>query len=349
MTAALMGGAGVGCSDPQSFVVVTVRSADANPITNVTDLVVTVINAGNTKVLTYPAPDQAPFSITGTLDPATGKIGKTLSVSFSSSRSNDVTIQIAARDAARCTIGVGENSTQIKKGGIGSVDVALAHASGPCEGVDGGTADDGGGVLFPGCDPATASCGAAQTCAVDCMTQKGECVAAGSSPAGDVCTKNADCQPGTQCFAYSGTCQVSACLKFCKTDSDCGAGTGSVCQGKISCPIGGTTVLTAYHTCTFGCDPRGAAITGCPAGLHCFVVDTMDQVDCACTEASRTKQEGEVCALGVDCAPGLICNRMNGTSICRTICKRSENSADCPSGHPTCTMLDGDQLYGACL
>lgn len=339
-----------GCHDQQSFVVVTAQSADATPIAGVTELVVTVTNGASVKVLTYPPPDQVPFTLTGTLDPVTGKIGKTFSVSFGASRTDLVTVAVVARDAARCAVGAGQNSTQIIGGSVGHVTVALAHQSGPCEGGDGG-AGDGGELIFPGCDPASATCGAGMTCGVDCAAQMGACIAAGAGPAGSLCTQNADCAPGTQCFTYSGpqSCQVRSCLKFCHTDADCGApGSGSLCQGQVPCMVGGSTVITGYHTCTFACDPRGTATTGCPAGLHCFVVGDNDAVDCACTEASRTKQEGQPCALGLDCAPGLICNQMAGTSICRKVCRRSDNGSDCGAGQ-TCTQLTADQTYGACL
>ena len=84
---------------------------------------------------------------------------------------------------------------------------------------------------------------------------------------------------------------------------------------------------TAYRTCTFACDPRGAATIGCPTGLHCFVVDTMDQVDCACTAATQTQTEGQACTRGSDCAPGLICDR--STTKCQKVCKRGAGSSDC--------------------
>ena len=54
--------------------------------------------------------------------------------------------------------------------------------------------------------------------------------------------------------------------------------------------------LTAYHTCTFNCDPRATAAAGrggCPAGLACVMPAAMDEVDCACPEATRTKLEGD--------------------------------------------------------
>ena len=335
------------CRDQQSFVVVTVQSDNPTPIAGVVDLVVTVTNGPSVKTLTYPAPaTDNPFTITGSNDPATGKIGKTLSVSFTLSHEHVVSVDVSARDAAKCTIGHGMGSTLLNKGGVTTLNVELAHTLGPCEGADGGPAD---GNTFPGCDPATLSCGSGLTCAVNCRALQGQCVAAGSTgPGGGCATGNIDCQPGTQCFTYSDStsaCNVPVCLKFCKTDDDCGPGSGSVCQGKVPCSVDGGTLLTSYHTCSFACDPRGLATTGCPNGLRCFVVDTMDQVDCSCTESTRIQTEGGPCTRGVDCAPGLICEAT--TSKCQKICKRSENSADC--GGKVCTMLREDQIYGVCL
>jgi hypothetical protein len=335
----------VGCREQQSFIVVNVQSADSAPIAGVVALVVTVTNGGSSTTLTYPTPAaETPLNISGTLDPVTGAIGKTLSVSFTQSRSDDVLVEVEARDASRCTIGRGANHIAITKGGVGRITVALDHTGGPCD-VDGGTE---AGTTFPGCDPATLSCGSDMTCAVNCAAMQGQCVVAGSTPGGGSCTRNADCSPGTQCFNYAGpSCAVGVCLKYCKTDNDCGSmGAGSLCQGKVPCATDGGTVLTSYHTCTFGCDPRGDGTTGCPSGLHCFLVDTMDQVDCACTEATRTHTENLPCTRGVDCAPGLICDK--STAKCQKICRIGSGATDCASGQ-VCTALTNDQLYGVCL
>ena len=336
-----------GCRDQQSFVVVRVVSADSAPITGVVELVVTVTNGGSNTTLTYPTPaNETPLSISGTLDPVTGALGKTLSVSFSMEHSDDVLVEVAARDMSRCQVGHGANHVPIKKGGVGDVTVALDHTSGPCEGDAG--ADDGA-TTFPGCDPATLSCGTGMTCAVNCAAMQGQCVAAGATPGGGACTRNADCAPGTQCFNYTGpSCNVGVCLKYCKTDNDCttSMGAGSLCQGNVPCAADGGTVLTSYHTCTFGCDPRGDATSGCPSGLHCFLVDTMDQVDCACTEATRIRTAGQACTRGVDCAPGLICNK--STSLCQKICRIGGGATDCATGQ-TCAALSNDTIYGVCI
>ena len=147
------------------------------------------------------------------------------------------------------------------------------------------------------------TCTSTQTCQVDCAppmnaAPRNECIAGGTGAAGTTCNSNADCMPGTQCFNYSNIgCAVKVCLRFCNAHADCaafgagGGGPGSVCEGPVMCP----TFLTAYHTCTFNCDPRAMAAAtrgGCPTGLACVMPAAMDQVDCACPEATRTKQRG---------------------------------------------------------
>ena len=84
----------------------------------------------------------------------------------------------------------------------------------------------------------------------------------------------------------------------------------------------------------------------------------MDQVDCACPEATRTKQENEACTSASDCAPGLLCNMMAATRVCRPICRCDANAAgtctnttanDCPTTGTTCRPLTNNTIYGICL
>jgi hypothetical protein len=218
-------------------------------------------------------------------------------------------------------------------------------------------------------------CPAGDTCQIDCTKGKGECTPGGTGGPGAPCTTNMDCAPGSQCFDYSATgCGVKICLRFCNEDSQCpasgstdggaasdggadssGVPTKSVCQGVVPCG----TVATAYHTCTFGCDPRAAAITAnatrCPTGLSCLVVGNMDQVDCACPEATRKGTDGADCAAGADCAPGFICNMMGGTQKCRAICRCDATQGmtctppdDCTGGKG-CTALTNETTFGVCL
>jgi hypothetical protein len=362
------------CSKPKSFIVLTLRSAAATDIVGVMEVDVTVTQAPSlSQFLKYPPKDGKPFTINmvNTND---------LSVSFTGGRSGPVDLSVAVKDASGCTIGfLGNISVSIREGDIASTAVALQAQPADCQPtVDGGV--DAGGDVFPGCDPVTPAlaCTSAQTCQVNCTTQKGECTAGGTGAPGSPCMMNSDCAPGSQCFDYAGTgCAVKVCLRFCNDDKACApaavtvtdagasdgggaeagassAGPGSVCQGLVPCG----TALTAYHTCTFGCDPRAKAAaagsSGCPAGLACLVVGDMDQVDCACAEATRTGVDGDDCATGAQCAPGFICNEMGTTKKCRAICGcNAKNMActapsDCPGGK-TCAALKNDTTFGVCL
>ena len=226
-------------------------------------------------------------------------------------------------------------------------------------------------VTFPGCDPVPPTCATGQTCQINCTTSQGECTAGGTGGPGTPCTTNKDCAPGSQCFDYGSTgCDVKVCLRFCDTDALCSTGgadggadggaassptgTTSVCQGLVPC----NGFLTSYHTCTFGCDPRQAAVaagsTGCPAGLSCIVVGSMDQVDCACPEASRKGMDGADCEGGADCAPGYICNLMAAAKKCRAVCRCDAKNMTCTAanacgGDKVCSPLTNEATFGACL
>jgi hypothetical protein len=332
--------------------VLTLQAHNPPPINGVTDVVVTAFK-GTTlmKALTYtPA---APFDLAQT------STNETLSVSFTDGVVGTVTLEVEARNAAGCTIGLGVVDANIKKGGRVDVTVPL-DAENDCSHLDGGGGDGAAGGTFPGCDPVPPTCAAGDTCQVNCSTSRAECTLGGTGAPGTACLHNSDCSPGSQCFDYSLTgCPVQLCLRFCDSAAQCapasdgGVGPGSVCAGPVQCK----GAATGYHTCTFSCDPRNAAVaaggTGCPAGLACLVVGSMDQVDCACPEATRTKHEGETCSGSADCAPGLIC--LLGSQTCRAICRCdaqsfncTANAGDCPSG-TRCSALTNDTIYGVCL
>jgi hypothetical protein len=358
-----------GCSGPESFVVVSMQSATTTaPIANITNIQVTV-KKGTTlmRVLTYAAHgmtiDQTP--------PA-----ETLSVGFSSDETGNIDFNIDALNSLGCIIGHGTTAQEIKKGNTAFAPVASLAAGLSCDNVDAGAPEVPEGGTLPGCDPVNpqsvdagaTTCSATQTCQVDCVppmnaAPRNECIAGGTGGPGTVCATNADCMPGTQCFNYTNTgCAVKVCLRFCNGNADCaafgasGGGPGSFCEGPVRCSA---TFLTAYHTCTFNCDPRAAAaatLGGCPAGLACVMPAAMDAVDCACPETTRTKREGDMCASASDCAPGLICNQMTGSKICRPICRCDANAGvctappgDCPTAGTTCHAVTNNTIYGICL
>ena len=140
---------------------------------------------------------------------------------------------------------------------------------------------------------------------------------------------------------------MKVCLRFCNGDAECaafgagGGGPGSFCEGPVMCP----NFLTAYHTCTFNCDPRAMAAGDprrLPNLLACVMPGDMDQVDCACPEATRTKGEGKRAPRRPSARPACICNRMSGTQTCRPICRCDANASgvctatadDCPTAAP---------------
>jgi hypothetical protein len=352
---ALAGGCG---NKTKSFVVLKLESG--TQIVSITRVVVDVSQGSMSNRLTY-HPNPAV-----TLDE---QHSTDLSVNFSGGQSGSVSFHVSLYNQFDCQIGEGATTGIIKGGNVAQVIVAISFL-GDCSQRDGGA--DASGDTFPGCDPVAANCAAGKTCQVNCDKRVGECTAGGTGQAGSTCAKNADCAPGLQCFDYSATgCAVKVCLRFCNRDEGCvGAGSGdggaatgaaavgtrSVCQGPVQC--GGA--VTGYRTCTFGCDPRETATTakttGCPPGLSCLVVGDMDQVDCACAEATRSGKDNAPCTSSAQCAPGYICNLMSGARVCRALCRCDAKGMICsapndcsPASGKSCAALTNDTTFGVCL
>jgi hypothetical protein len=365
-------------SRPVSFVVLDLEHDPMETsVTAIADITtVEVVVSGGTsqdgaapmRTLDYDARVLDGGSLTIQNPPALG----TLSVSFSGGERGSVTFDVSLIDGQSCVVGHGTASTVLRPGGIVELVVFITTMH-TCGAQDGGTPDGGeGGVTFPGCDTVDPTAGSpmcstnpVQTCVVNCAMQKTVCAMGGAGPPGSICKANADCQPGTQCFDYTGlgpSCTgVKVCLRFCASAATCaavgdgGAGPGSVCEGRVPC--GG--VDTSYHTCTFNCDPSASAATargGCPTGLACVLFGSGDQVDCTCPAATQTRQEGQTCTTGADCAPGLLCNAMTGTMVCRSICRCdasggacSVSSNSCPTAGTHCVPVTNNTLFGICL
>jgi hypothetical protein len=362
------------CSSSKSFIVLDLQvdpSVSTAPLSGVESVQVEVTQGAHMPILTYPYPSD--------LAPIDAVHYTTLSVNFSGGDTGDVTFFVRALDGNGCYVAQSDATVvPIKKDAINSAVVFLKPGF-SCP-ADAGVPD--GGTTFPGCDPASpgtgndagvVACMSTQTCTVDCTPPnsappRNECVMAGSGGPGASCPNmNADCQPGTQCFDYTGLgCGVKVCLKYCNDDADCaafgagGGGPGSVCQGPVQCPgtNGGAPIVTRYHTCTFNCDPGASAAAtrgGCPTGLACVMAGSMDAVDCTCT-SGRTKQEGASCSSSLDCAPGLLCNEMGGTKICRAVCRCdaaggvcTAAGTDCPTAGTHCNPTTNNTRYGVCL
>jgi hypothetical protein len=358
------------CSNPQSFIVLNLHVAAtdiADEIAGITDITVTAsktLSPTTNRTLNYDARviDGGSLTLTKAGD-------RTLSVSFSGDESGTVTFDVVALDSQRCVVGMGQATQQIRKGGSTEVPVPMASMH-DCS-TDGGAPDGSApGTPFPGCDPVNpgtrdagvTTCSPVQTCQVNCSVRRNECIMGGLGAPGTVCMNNGSCQPGTQCFDYTATgCGTKVCLRFCSSDTECaafgagGGGPGSVCQGRVVCGAGDT----AYHTCTFSCDPTASAAVargGCPGSLACLMPTSMDEVDCACPEPTRTKTDGQACTSAADCAPGFICNLMGTTRTCRAICRCNKNAAGactttntCAATGTTCSPVTNNTIFGICL
>jgi hypothetical protein len=357
------------CHKPKSFIVLNMHSADTRQISGVTQVVVRVVQTSTSldKTLTYPVTN-GPLVI--------NQVNvNDLSVSFTGGRSGLVALDVDVYDAAGCKVGTAQSMpVTIRQGDI--VDAIIDLEAQSCGTPDGGVDAQQTGDAFPGCDPAAPGlvCAQTETCQVNCKTSMGECTAGGQGGPGATCAMNKDCAPGLQCFDYGSTgCNVKICLRFCHDDNACGSGGSSqtpndagadggaissgprsLCQGLVPC----NGMITAYHTCSFACDPTQAAAaagtTHCPTGLSCVVIAGMDQVDCACAEASRKGMDGDNCTGGADCAPGYICNMMAGTQKCRAICRCDAKDGACTAtndcaGNKGCTALTNEVTFGACL
>ena len=180
-----------GCSEPESFIVLTLRTPDTTPATTITDVanIRVKVSKGTTElgVFIYEAHG-------ATIDQSSDN---TLSVGFSRQRDRQHRFRGRRHEGRRrCSIGRGTATKQIKKGGTAFVDVTLAPGMN-CSIVDGGAPDAPEGGTLPGCDPVNpqstaagvTTCTATQTCQVDCLppmnaAPRNECIAGGTGAAG---------------------------------------------------------------------------------------------------------------------------------------------------------------------
>jgi hypothetical protein len=332
---ALLVTAGGACAD-DSYLVVTLKSLDT-PFENVR-LVRVRVRSLNGQQQATPEYDRTkemkePIAFDATT-------GKTFSLSFKPERSGEVEITVNVFDGTAC---IGEASmvrATIKQESVNTVTALVRHTS-TC-------------MLVTGCSPTVPmSCATGETCVVNCELNAGMCVMGGMRGPGEACNGNGDCMPGTQCFEFpsnatTGCTGTKVCLKFCDNDAGCPAPVLSRCLNPVLC---GGGAATTYKTCSFACDPRGAATTGCPAGLTCFLYQTPsggeDSPDCGCREPTRTGTDGAVCTGSTNCAPGHVCNTMGTTRVCRRLCRMDSAAADCPTG--TCMALTNNTTYGVCI
>jgi hypothetical protein len=281
----------------------------------------------------------------------------TFSVEFGASYQGSTQIEVEPVDASEATLGYGQASVRIDRGEIAGVRILVVpDAVRPARGSSAGEVDGGASGLL--CAPAlpTEACGPDRTCGVLCAQGQptlGMCYAAGAGSPGTACSSNRDCQPGSQCFAFSAPgCSVRTCLRFCNHDDAQCAEQGSYCNIPVPCDVSAQVAA-----CSRPCDPTGAASAGCASGLACFVY-AGETTDCACPglgDIGSPCTQNSGCADTPGCAgcrSGLSCivpaASPSGTAgTCRPVCTLAAPA--CPSG-TTCRAFEGSTklLFGFC-
>jgi hypothetical protein len=358
-----------GCAH-DSYLVVTLLSGDS-AFADIAAVEVTVSAVGQGGKSLTPDYDATKYPSFDT------HTGPRLSLAFTPQNTAPVDVVVVVKTASNPCLGRGVASAVVlKRGDTTRIEVKVFHVIGACPGSNGDGSDAStdapspdGRVTFPGCNPAVpATCSAAQTCSVDCTGKAATCVASGTRGTGEPCASNTDCTAGNACFDFSDIPGCAAatkiCMRFCARDLDCAAGDstglaagdaaaamsyvypGGACQTNVEC---GGGLVTSYRRCSFACDPRADARTGCPSGLFCFLFQDaalQDSPDCGCKDPSRTGTDGAACTTSASCAPGFICNQTGITRVCRPLCKTASPS-DC--GGKTCTALSNSAEFGVCL
>lgn len=335
LTAAVANG---GCAREKSYVVVTVRAAQGEFV-DVAQLLVRVWNGPERRDRLFYPPDlvgKYRITTTETID---------FSISFSTSLSGTIRVGVQPLDRDARSLGYGEAEQPIDPRHTVRVTVSVVPgAQPPPEDVnDGGVRPDSLGDSRSVCEPTSpGTCGGGRTCFVGCFGSEGAalCTMGGTRKAGEGCTTNADCEPGTQCLGFG--CG-SMCARHCRGDADCAGGR---CNRALPC----MGQATGFQTCSQTCDPRGNARTGCAPELACLFF-AGDLVTCECPGSGRTAEEGAACTGVADCRPGLICVGASAGStarVCRPVCKLSDG--DCPAGRTCAPLRNPDfTVWGACI
>lgn len=165
----------------------------------------------------------------------------------------------------------------------------------------------GGGTA---CDPADGRCHCGGTLASDSpICEDGQTCIDGECIGGDLC-KDVQCQVDYQCDPKGGICRCGS------------AADGPVCADGDIC-----TTIDAKWTCAQPCTLLGAP-TGCGPDLACIYNPDLKGGKAYCAPKGGKAQD-QTCVSAQDCAEGLVCLDLGGTSrVCKTLCTLN---ADCSS------------------
>jgi len=186
------------------------------------------------------------------------------------------------------------------------------------------------------CSPACQNGCACGRCNV--VGEQAACVPAGTKTLGQKCNPKADdCAAGFICLGEMCGNLLGRCYRHCTKDAQCA---GTMCQ----IPILDDVTETGFFACGLAasdCNPVND--TGCPdPALSCYYLASSNQTVCDCpTQLGMLNQP---CSIYTECAPGLACVNVTGSSRCYRVC--DSTTPNC-NGAPCVTSTTGAK-YGYC-
>jgi hypothetical protein len=215
----------------------------------------------------------------------------------------------------------------------------------------GGTASVGGSGGGPACteEPCKlvapqCGCPADQQCVIGATSPDNPggraCSTGGTTPPGEPCANNADCQAGSMCVNTG----VNLCMEFCADDAACNAPGG---QCLITLVDSAMQTIPDAVLCSLNCDP--ITNTGCSAGGCALGQEEVSMELFTLCQGAGAGTQGSVCADNGDCAGGYGCFDLE----CLKYCGVNPAKGSCTGGtlcSPfTTPVILGAQEYGVCI
>jgi len=202
-----------------------------------------------------------------------------------------------------------------------------------------------GDLCDPFCQSGPCSCG--QKCSFSSTNQSTNFTAcvpnAGTKKEGELCNADLDdCAPGLLCQREACAAGVARCYRFCRANTDCAP---VACVLSLSTSTGTSPSFRLCDNPEADCNP--VKQTGCPTGLACLAKSS-NSFFCACPSATP-KAEGAPCNLVSECAPGFLCQALNGPPTCQRLCRDANDCPRADGGAPrTCSATLGASALGFC-
>jgi hypothetical protein len=161
---------------------------------------------------------------------------------------------------------------------------------------------------------------------------------------GDACAGESGgmCKLGTSCVGsaqgQAGTCENNSEVQAGELGAECTPG-GTLCKEGLSCAYDGASGFSCQNGVARD-EPCHLALPGmCPADAYCDAQDVTSEGKCRAAPG-----DGEECALGDECAAGMICLRDEASD--KAICRRLGDVGDACNQDATCRS--GDCAGGRC-